>query len=142
MSPVEWLDHTADVGFRATAESLDAVFCEASRALFSLMFDIKAIGEQTRYPIALSAPSLEHLLVEWLSELLVQKDLTRLVFRRYELAIAGDVACGFSAVGTAFGEELDHKRHKPGTEVKGISYLGLNVSQCDGMWVAQVIVDV
>jgi len=142
MSPIEWLDHAADVGFRATAESLDAVFCEAGRALFSLMFTIEAIQSQVEYRVALSAPSLEELLVEWLSELLVQKDLTRLVFSRFELAISGDATSGFSAVGSAFGEELDRERHRPGTEVKGISYLGLDVHQRDRMWVAQVIVDV
>ncbi|MCK5828342.1 archease, partial [Candidatus Bipolaricaulota bacterium] len=106
------------------------------------MFSIEAIRAQAEYRTALSAPSLEELLVEWLSELLVQKDLTRLVFSRFELAISGSVASGFSAVGSAFGEELDRKRHQAGTEVKGISYLGLDVSQHDGMWVAQVIVDV
>ena len=142
MPPIEWLDHAADVGFRATAESLDGVFCEAGRALFSLMFTIEAIRAQAEYRIALSAPSLEELLVEWLSELLAQKDLTRLVFSRFELVISGDATSGFSAVGSAFGEELDRKRHQAGTEVKGISYLGLDVRQRDGIWAAQVVVDV
>lgn len=142
MSPIEWLDHTADMGFRATGESLEAAFCEAARALFSLMFAIEHIDSSTAFPITVSAPSLEDLLVEWLSELLVQKDLTRLVFSRFELAISGSGGSGFSAVGRAFGEQLDRERHQPGTEVKGISYLGLGVSQRGEMWVAQVIVDV
>ena len=142
MSPIEWLDHTADVGFRATAPSIEAAFCEAGRALFSLMFAIENIHECTTYRVAVNAVTLEGLLVEWLSELLVQKDLTRLIFSRFEVRISGNETSGFSAVGNAFGEPLDRSRHQPGIEVKGISYLGLAVTCQDGSCAVQVIVDV
>lgn len=142
MTPIEWLDHTADVGFRATGASLEDAFCEAARALFSLMFAVENIHECTTYRITVNAATLETLLVEWLSELLVQKDLSRLVFSRFEVTISGNETSGFSAIGCAFGETLDRDRHHPGTEVKGISYLGLDVSCHDELWVVQVIVDV
>lgn len=142
MSPIEWLDHTADVGFRATGDSIEDAFCEAARALFSLMFAVENIHECTTYRIAVNAATLEGLLVEWLSELLAQKDLTRLVFSRFEVKISGNETSGFSAMGHAFGEPLDRARHQPGTEVKGISYLGLDVSCHDELWTVQVIVDV
>ena len=96
----------------------------------------------TEHRIEVSAPSLAELLVEWLSELLIQKELSGLVFSRFEVAITGNELSRFSAIGRAFGETLDCERHQPGTEVKGISYLGLDVSQRDEMWIAQVIVDV
>lgn len=142
MSPIEWLDHTADVGFRATAPSIEAAFCEAARALFSLMFAVEHIHECTTHRIAVNAVTLEALLVEWLSELLVQKDLTRLVFSRFEVTILGNATSGFSAEGKAFGEPLDRTRHQPGTEVKGISYLGLTVTCQEDACAVQVIVDV
>jgi len=142
MMSIEWLDHTADMGFRATGDSVEGAFCEAARALFSLMFALEEIQPQTEYRIEVSASSLSELLVEWLSELLVQKELSGLVFSRFEVAIIGDELSGFSAVGRALGEALDRKRHRPGAEVKGISYLGLDVSQRDEMWVVQAIVDV
>ena len=142
MSPIEWLDHTADVGFRATGNSVEAAFCEAGRALFSLMFSIETIAQQTEHKIEVFAPSLDDLLVEWLSELLAQKDLTRLIFSRFDVTISGNEASGFSAVGHAFGESLDRTRHQPGTEVKGISYLGLAVTCQDGVSTVQVVVDV
>jgi len=142
MSAIRWLDHTADCGFRVTGPSLEDAFCEAGRALFSLMFAIETIRGSTAYSVALSAPSLEALLVEWLSELLAQKDLSRLVFSRFEVKISGNAIHGFSAVGRAFGEKLDRDRHQPRTEVKGISYLGLDVTCADGACVAQVVVDV
>ncbi len=142
MTPIEWLDHTADMGFRASGDTIEGAFCEAARALFSLMFALEEIRPRTEHRIAVSATSLSELLVEWLSELLVQKELSGLVFNRFEVAIAGKELSGFSAIGRAFGETLDRDRHRPGTEVKGISYLGLDVSQRDEMWVVQAVVDV
>jgi len=142
MTPIEWLDHTADMGFRAMGDSIEGAFCEAARALFSLMFAIEEIRPETDHCIEVSAASLSDLLVEWLSELLIQKELSGFVFSRFEVAITGNQLSGFSAVGRAFGETLDRERHRPGAEVKGISYLGLDVSQRDEMWVTQVVVDV
>jgi len=142
MMSIEWLDHTADMGFRVMGDSIESAFSEAARALFSLMFALDEIQPRTEYRIEVSASSLPELLVEWLSELLIQKELSGLVFSRFDVAITGNEPSGFSAAGRALGETLDRKRHRPGTEVKGISYLGLDVSQRGEMWVAQAIVDV
>ncbi len=142
MTPIEWLDHTADMGFCASGDTIEGAFCEAARALFSRMFALAEIRPRTEHRITVSATSLSELLVEWLSELLVQKELSGLVFSRFEVAISGNELSGFSAIGRASGETLDRDRHRPGTEVKGISYLGLDVSQRDEMWVVQAVVDV
>lgn len=142
MTPIEWLDHTADRAFRATGDSIESAFCEAARAVFSLMFAVDEIRPQTEHRVEVSAPSLSNLLVEWLSELLVQKELSGLVFSQFEVAIVGNEVSGFVAEGRALGEMLDRERHHPGTEVKGVSYLGLSVSQRGEKWVAQVVVDV
>ena len=142
MTPIEWLDHTADMGFRATGDSIGDAFCEAARALFSLMFAVEEIRPLVEHRIEVSAPSLSELLVEWLSELLAQKDLTQLVFSQFNVTISGNSVSGFCAVGHALGEILDRRRHRPGTEIKGISYRGLDVSCHDELCVVQVIVDV
>jgi tRNA nucleotidyltransferase (CCA-adding enzyme) len=106
------------------------------------MAAIECIRPLIEYPVDVSAPSLPDLLVEWLSNLLVQKDLTGLVFSRFEVTIAGTDRSGFSATGSAFGEVLDRQRHRPGAEIKGITTLGLDVSHRNGQWVIQVVVDV
>ena len=142
MTSIEWLDHTADVGFRATGESIEDAFIEAAKALFSLMFELEDIRPVTERCVEVSARSRSELLVEWLSELLAQKELSGLVFSQFEVAIAGNEVNGFSAVGRAFGERLDRERHRIATEVKGISYLGLDVFQRGEIWVVQVVVDV
>lgn len=142
MTPIEWLDHTADMGFRASGLSLEDAFCEAARALFSLMFSIDGIHPIKETRIDVTAVSLANLLVEWLSELLGQKELTGQVFGQFNVAISGNGTSGFRAQGSALGERLDPSRHQPGTEIKGISYLGLDVREQGGVWTAQVVVDV
>lgn len=142
MTPIEWLDHTADVGFRASGDSIDAAFSEAARALFAIMFAVEEIQPQVEYRIEVSAYSLSELLVEWLSDLLGQKELSGLVFSQFEVVVAGDEVSGFSARGRALGEALNVERHRPGIEVKGISYLGLDVSRRGESWIVQAVVDV
>jgi len=142
MTPIEWLDHTADIGFRATGPSLENAFCEAARAIFSFMFAIDSIVASTSHDVDVRASSLEGLLADWLSDLLAQKDLSGSVFSRFELTIAGSDAEGYQAKGRAWGERLDRVKHQAGTEIKGISYLGLSVDCDQSQCMTQVIVDV
>jgi SHS2 domain-containing protein len=142
MTPIAWLDHAADVGFRATGGTLEEVFCEAARALFSLMSDVRTIRPRVKHAVCVRAESRDQLLVEWLSELLAQRELSGLVFGQFDVRIDGDESGGYTAEGVVGGEPLDPNRHRLGTEVKGISYLGLDVGQENDEWFAQCVVDV
>jgi len=138
---IEYLDHTADLGLRATGATLDEAFCEAARGLFARMLDLRAVRPVESYSVHLEAASDEDLLVEWLSDLLAQKELTGLVFSEFEVHIAreeGVVRLG----GFARGEPLDPRSHRPSTEVKGVSYLGLAVGRRDETWTVQCVLDV
>lgn len=138
---IEYLEHTADLGLRATGVTLEETFCEAARGLFALMLDLRAVQPRAEHPVHLEAVSNADLLVEWLGDLLAQKELTGLVFSRFEVVISRHED-GFSLDGVALGERLDPDRHRPRIEVKGISYLGLDVRRHGAGWAAQCVVDV
>jgi SHS2 domain-containing protein len=143
MTAIEWLDHGADVGLRTTGSSIEEVFCEAARGLFSCMIELEYVRPQTEHRVEVAAATRRALLVEWLADLLAQKELSGLVFSRFDVVVSGDETTGMLAHGRALGERLDPRRHGIGTEVKGISHLGLEVRrQDDGQWLAQVVVDV
>jgi len=142
MAPIEWLDHAADIGFRVVGSSVDDVFEQAARGLFTAMVDVDAVVPVTVYRTQLSAPSLEDLMVKWLSDLVAQKEITGLVFGRFRVHIEEETAKRHRIVGDAWGEPIEAQRHHPRNEVKGISYLGLKVEPQGGHWMAQVIVDV
>ncbi|HNT72994.1 MAG TPA: archease, partial [Methanothrix sp.] len=70
MEPVEYLEHTADVKFRARGHSLDELFENAGLALIGAMIDPSTVRVVESWPVEIEAESLEALLYEWLSEIL------------------------------------------------------------------------
>jgi len=140
--PYEYLEHTADVAIGVRAASLEEMLCDAARGLFSIMVPAEQLSPLRPVEIVLNAGSVETLLVDWLAELLAQKDLRRLFFCRFVVTLEPRGADGLSLHGTAWGEPLDRRRHAVGAEVKGISHAGLRVEHEGCGWVARFVVDV
>ena len=134
----ETFDHTADLGLRVRAATLDALFAEAAEALFSVIVEnLSAVAPVVRVEVELSETDRELLLFDWLKELLYRFDAEHLLFSRFEVRVRPD-----GLTGVAWGEKLDPARHEPGHEVKAITYHGLKVEQTDDGWLAEVIVDI
>ena len=138
---IEYLDHVADAGIRVRGDSVADVFCGAARGLFALMVEVDRVQAASRHDVFCHAETLPELLVEWLGDLVAQKDLTGFVFRRFEVAIDQDEE-RFSLRGLAWGEAFDPSRHEAGVEVKGISYLNLRVKQDADGWMAECVFDI
>jgi len=140
--PYEYLEHTADVAIGVRAASLEEMLCDAARGLFSIMVPAEQLSPLRSVEIVLNAGSVEMLLVDWLAELLAQKDLRRLLFCRFAVTLECRGTAGLSLRGTAWGEPLDRLRHAVGAEAKGISHAGLLAQHERGGWVARFVVDV
>jgi len=131
-------EHTADVGFRVEAATLDALFADAGRALVSLLVDDADTfdaGQSIR--IELSADRVDDLLFDFLSELLYRFAAERFVPVRYEIALHDH-----HLHATLHGDAFDPERHAGGIEVKAVTYHGLRVEESLTGPVAEVIVDV
>ena len=137
----EYVEHTADMGLRGRGATAAEAFCEAAAGMFGVMVRIDRVQPAVMYEVRCCAESLELLLVDWLSALIARKDVTGDVFSRFAVTIEA-VDAGWHLRGMAEGESLDPERHEPGTEVKGISYLGLAVAQHKDEWIAQCVLDV
>jgi SHS2 domain-containing protein len=134
----ETFDHTADVGLRIEANSLDQLFAEAGAGLFSLLVeDLSAVQPRESVEIQLKGQDLEYLLFDWLKELLYRFDAEHWLLSRFDVQVEeGELHAN------VHGEKADWNRHAPSHEVKAITYHGLRVSrQADG-WLAEVIVDI
>ena len=134
----ETFDHTADVGLRIKAASLDQLFAEAAEALLSLLIEnLDGVQLQQTFEIKLEDEDLEYLLFDWLKELLYRFDAEHWVFSKFSVNVEEG-----KLTATVAGEPLDWARHVPNHEVKAITYHGLRVErQADG-WLAEVIVDI
>ena len=69
MMPFAVFEHTADVGMRVTAASVEQLFGDAGRAVASLIVEnVDAIELRQRVAIELEAEDVEGLFVDWLRE--------------------------------------------------------------------------
>lgn len=132
----EILEHTADVGLRARAHTLEDLFVQATHALLSIT---GGADEGTGEPVGVDvqAPDLGALLVDWLSEILYVQDARDSVVRDVAVdRVASDRAQGKLVIAPRGDRVLE------GTAVKAITYHQLKVEQVEGEWVAEVYVDV
>jgi len=131
------MEHTADALFHITSDSLEGLFEDAAKAMFYTIYGVKKSKEEFSYHLCISADSLETLLRDFLSELLFITDTEETVFTSFSIEING-YALDCTAHGVAFDPEL----HSGGTEVKGVSYSGLNIVKQKDRYVLDILFDV
>lgn len=133
----EMFEHTADIGLRIYAASLDELFAEAGRALFSVIVTnpaaVRCVQEAT---LEVEPAEPDDLLHDWLARLLFLFDTQRFIPAEYELRVhSGGVAARLQ------GERLDLARHQIGMEVKAVTYHELRVEETPNGWMGEVILD-
>lgn len=134
---IEVLEHTADIGLRISADSLNNLFAEAAKGLFSLLIEnVNDICESRQLTIELQADRLDDLLFDWLSELLYCFEVRKLVLSRFDVNITQT-----RLHATVFGEPCS-QRHILSHEVKAVTYHQLFVTQTPQDCCAQVILDI
>lgn len=139
MKNYEIIDHTADIGIKAYGKTLAEAFENAAKAMFDIITDKSEIESVGQYDIKLEAPSLEQLLVDWLSELLYLNSAYNLVFGFFKIIELNEKKPSLYA--HVFGEKLNLSKHKIGTEIKAVTYHMLKVKNKKPYYV-QVLFDI
>lgn len=133
----EFFEHTADLGLRIRADTLETLFEEAARALFSaIVVNLDEVQEVDTARFAIEADRLDDLLRDWLAELLYVFHADHRLFAAFEVRLDGD-----RLEATARGEPIDPARHEIDAEIKAVTYHGLKVERDGDGWLAEVIVD-
>ncbi|HXV76983.1 MAG TPA: archease [Candidatus Polarisedimenticolaceae bacterium] len=134
----ELFEHTADLGLRVRARDLAGLFRDAARGLFAMIVEPEPAGAPVgERSFALSAARYDHLLVDWLGELLCLFDSERLVAGDFRVELDGPKLTASAAIYDVAGGRFHVLR-----EVKAITYHGLKVEPLDGGWLAELIVDI
>jgi len=134
----EIFEHTADIGIRVRAGSLEDLFADAARGLFSVVAaNLDAVRPLQEIAFTIAGERHDDLLLDWLDELLFTFNTKRLLFAEFEVQLS---PAGLTA--TARGEPIDRARHELNMEVKAITYHGLKVDRDGDGWLAEVIVDI
>lgn len=136
----KYFEHQADIGIIGAGKSLDTAFEEAAKAMFKIMCEIKQVEAKKVVKISASAQDESGLLIEWLNQLLAQKDIKEMMFSSFSVNITkkGDK---FILSGIAKGEPVSEKHHLK-LEVKAATYSQLRVWREDKNYKAQCVVDV
>lgn len=134
----EVFEHTADLGLRVHAPDLASLFAEAARGLFAVaLAEPASVRAAQRVQFDLGAEHEADLLLDWLSELIYTMEAHRLVLRDFDVAVRGG-----RLTASAWGEPLDEDRHRPGAEIKAVTYHGLQLERRDDGWSAEVVLDI
>lgn len=134
----EHFRHEADIGVRGLAATREAAYEQAALALTAVLTEPERVEPRTPVPIACSAPDDALLFCDWLNALVYEMATRHMLFARFDVRIADG-----RLEGTAWGEPVDIRKHRPAVEIKGATYTELDVrSLPDGSWLAQCVVDV
>lgn len=129
----------ADRAVDLSARSLAGAFETASRALAEVTVDPATVPESIARHIVLEAPTLDHLLFDWLSELIYLKDRDGEVYVRTVVQLTGDGPYRLAA--RLYGGRIVPGRTGRRADVKGVALHELVLEPCAGGWHAHFVVD-
>lgn len=134
----ESFETTADVGIIAWGESLEELFANAARGMFSLMVDVGTVRSTGLLPIEAQGGDLSSLLVAWLNELLYRCETEAWAPSDVRIIVIE----GGRASGELVGEPADQERHRFKGVVKAATYHLLECRKDRDRWCACVVFDV
>ncbi len=130
----------ADCALDVEAESLDDLFETAARAIAELMVDPATVSPGAEREIAISAPSLDLLLYDWLSELIFLKDSEQMVFPETSVRVSGQSPARLGA--RLRGAVIDPARMALRADPKAVTLHQFALAPHDGGWRARVVIDI
>ena len=134
------LDAGSDAGIMASSFTLEGVFKDIALGMYSMAADPGDVNTSEVERVEVQSHSLEGLLVAWLNELVYLLDTRGFIASRVEI-ISLDPE-GFSLMAVLGGEILDTQRHGNGPLIKADTYPALRIEKEDGLWSAQVMLDI
>ena len=142
MIPIEYLEHTADVMFRAYGRTVEEMLSNAASALFQAMVDPASIAAVDRWVVELEGDDLEDLAYRWLSEIIFLFETESAVFSRFQVALEEfQDGKGWKLRAEIGGERIDPERHSFLAEVKAVTRHKFAIEKNE-RWCIQVVLDV
>jgi SHS2 domain-containing protein len=124
------LDHTSDLRIEIFGRGKEGLFISAGEALTDLLVGIEKVGigegskdEVCRYEVIAEGDALEELLVDWLRELLYIFTARGKLFSTFDIEeLTENRIRAFCS-----GEEFDIEKQGIKTEIKAVTYHGLQI---------------
>jgi len=140
MDKFVFIDHTADVKFTSFGFSFGEALSNAAEAMFSVMANVEALGDEEKVTIEEKAETLEELVGYTLGDILAESSSQEIFFKRFRIDSFHRDDAGYSLTGTAFGEEMTPEKGK--TDIKAVTMHEIAVVQEGNLCEITVLLDI
>lgn len=136
----EYLEHTADIKFKAYGKNLEEAFANAALALSNIMADVDDVKKKIKKTIEVKGGDLKSLLYNFLEEFLFLLDT-----QNFLLGKVNDIKIikknnKYKLTANATGDKAENYETKG--DVKAITYNEMEIKQEKDKAMVQVVVDV
>ena len=136
------IEHMADVGLKAFGETKEKLFENSARGMFFIITGSSEFARQENEQyrtIKCEGSDIEHLLVEWLSELLYIHTTALVIFDSFNIKRLTDN----NLQAEARGIKISDSSYNIEKEIKAVTYNNLQVTRNEeGYWEATIIFDI
>ena len=129
----------ADIAFEADSSTKNGLFETCCRALTEIMVDRKGVRPRVGKTFTIKGDTLDNMLYDLLTEIIVVKDVDSLLFSGCRVVLADDAS---SLTASFKGEPIDRKRHRLRNDVKAVTMHMFGVKTVAGRWKATVVLDI
>ena len=126
--------------FRAYGQTREEVFINAAKAMFGVMYDLEEVQIETSIQVTAQGETLEQLLYDWLSNLLIEFEVEGVFFKEFTIdAFKEQSDQPFHLIGQAMGGRTMPELQ---THVKGVTFYRFALERINNRYIATVVVDV
>ncbi|HEV2227118.1 MAG TPA: archease [Nitrososphaerales archaeon] len=129
----------ADIAFEAESDTVDGLFESCTKALMDIMVDPKTLRGTVTKKVTLKSDDIDRLLYDFLTELIVMKDVESLLFSDVRVDVKGS---GTELASVLEGEPIDRVRHTLRNDVKAVTMHMFGIRQEGPKWKATVVLDI
>ena len=129
----------ADIAFEASSDSPAGLLQECAAALTDVMVDPKSLKPTVQRKLSAEAEDLDRLLYDFLTELIVMKDVDSFLVSKADVELSADRK-RISA--TLSGEPIDRERHILRNDAKAVTMHMFGVKHEGPEWKAIVVLDI
>ena len=127
----------ADIAFEAESSSVDGLFEQCALAITDIMVDPATLKAVETRRFALESEDPDRLLYDFLTELIVVKDVDSLLFKEFEVRVKDN-----TLTATAKGEAIDRDRHRLRNDVKAVTMHLFGIKHAGADWKTTVVLDI
>lgn len=129
----------ADIAFEASSDSPTGLFEACADALTDVMVDPKTLKPAVRRKLSLEADDMDRLLYDFLTELIVLKDVDSLLVLHANVEVSAN---GKNLAADLRGEPIARDRHILRNDAKAVTMHMFGIRHEGSEWKATVVLDI